>query len=120
MSYHLRNNVIRDPLGRVKVRTYHAGGREHYHIGVWLEADSDREMDHVARVEYLLHPSFRQRERSSANRSNDLSITIWSWGTFLVQAKVHLVGGGEPITLTHDLVYDLPPDDPENYVDVSS
>lgn len=120
MTYRLRNNVIRDPKGRVKVRTYHPGGREHYHIGLWLEADSDREKDHVARVDYILHPSFRERTRSSANRSNDFSITFWSWGTFDVEAHVHLVGGGEPVVVRHDLVYDLPPDDPDNYVDVSS
>jgi transcription initiation factor IIF auxiliary subunit len=120
VTYHLRNNVIRDPSGRVKVRTYHSGGREHYHIGLWLEADSEREKDQVARVEYVLHPSFRERVRTSANRSNDFSVNFWSWGTFEVEAAVHLVGGGDPVRLRHELVYDLPPDEPGNYVEVSA
>jgi transcription initiation factor IIF auxiliary subunit len=118
MAYRLKNSVIRDPGGRIKFRKLKEGGYEHYHIGVWLEADSEREMDRVSLVEYELHPSFEKRLRSSKNRSNDFSITFWSWGTFVIRALVHLVDKeAHPLVITHQLEYDLPADDGTNYVD---
>lgn len=121
MGYRLKNSVIRDPSGRIKFRRLKAGGHEHYHIGVWLEADSEREMDRVALVEYELHPSFKERTRTSTNRSNDFSITFWSWGTFVIRALLHLVGEeADFVRVEHQLEYDLPADDGTNYVDVTA
>ena len=118
MSYRLRNNLIRNPAGKIKYRRFHPNGYDHYHIGVWLEADSDRELDRVESVEYRLHPTFRNRIRRSSNRGNAFSITFWSWGTFVIEATIQLVGGGT-VEIRYQLAYDLPVDDSE-YVDVSS
>lgn len=118
-SYKLKNNVIRDPKGRVKYKKFTPEGHEHYHIGLWVEADSEQELDQIQYVEYELHPSFQNRIRKSENRKNDFSITFWSWGTFKVSAKLHMIGRQEPILISHDLKYELPQDTLENYVDVS-
>lgn len=120
MSYRLKNSIIRDPRGRIKFLKKRDGGYEHYHVGVWLEADSEREMDRVAMVEYELHPTFRERLRTSANRANDFSITFWSWGTFVIRASLHLVDQSSPQIVEHQLEYDLPADDGTNYVEVTS
>ncbi len=121
MAYRLRNRVIKNPEGKVKFKRLRDGGYEHYHIGVWLEADTEREMDHVDHVEYVLHPTFPNRERTSYNRGNDFSITFWSWGTFTVEAHIHFAGrsGKEPQIIRHDLAYELPPDSPDNYIEIT-
>ncbi len=117
MSYHLRNSVIRSPAGKIKFRRFNAGGHDHYHIGVWLEAENDRQLDHVEFVEYELHSTFKNRVRRSAKRSNNFSVTFWSWGTFKVRATAHLVGG-ETVTVEHQLQFDLPAED-DQYVEVT-
>ena len=116
--FRLANSVIRNPDGKVKFRRYKVGGYDHYHIGVWLEAADPERLNDVTHVEYELHPSFRKRIRSSRNRSNNFSITFWSWGTFTVAARVFLADQSEPLIVEHDLKYDLPAAD-EEYVDVS-
>lgn len=118
MAYRLRNSVIRDPKGRIKFRRLSASGGEHYHIGVWLEADTETEMDRVTRVEYLLHPTFPNPNRSSANRKNDFSITFWAWGAFEIVATVHLADG-ETEQVRHRMDISLPADTGENYIDVT-
>lgn len=119
MTYRLNNSVIRDPEGKVKYQRFRPGGLEHYHIGIWVEGEPG-ELDRIERVEYVLHPTFQKRIRNSSQRSNNFSVTFWSWGTFEVEARLYLVGGAEPIAVRHELVYDLPPDDAENYVDVGT
>lgn len=117
MSYRLRNNIIRNPAGKIKFRQFKPDGYQHYHVGVWLEGDDERALDRVESVEYTLHPTFAQPVRKSSNRSNDFSVTFWSWGTFTVHARVNLVGGGA-VEVAHDLDYDLP-EDPTLYEQVS-
>lgn len=116
MTLTVHDNLIRSVDGRVKFRVLHAGGREHYHVGVWIDG-SDTELDRIERVTYLLHPTFTPRERSSANRRNKFSVTFWTWGLFEIAVTVHLVGGGTQ-SLTHALRLELPPDDPANYVEM--
>jgi transcription initiation factor IIF auxiliary subunit len=118
MGFRLNNSIIRDPDGRIKFKRLKEGGYDHYHVGVWLEADDERDLERVEWVEYELHPSFRNRVRTSHNRANDFSITFWSWGTFHIQAKVHLAGA-DTVTVERELNYDLPADTGSNYVQVS-
>ncbi len=107
MTYRLKNNVIKDSNGKIKFRKFTDDGYEHYHVGLWLAADSSRELDRVEYVEYELHPTFSKRTRKSRARHNDFSITFWSWGTFTVTAKIHLVKGAVE-EIKHELVYELP------------
>ena len=114
----LRNSVIRNPDGKIKFKRVSAGGYEHYHIGVWLESSDTAALQRVSRVEYELHPTFANRIRESRNCANNFSITFWSWGTFVIKAKVYLIDQEEPLLLEHQLEYDLPAED-SAYIDVS-
>ncbi|MEL6808306.1 MAG: pYEATS domain-containing protein [Pseudomonadota bacterium] len=119
MTYKMCNSVIKDPKGRVKFKRLSATGGDHYHVGVWVEADTAEELDRVTHVEYLLHPSFPNRNRRSDNRKNDFSITFWAWGAFKVEARVYLRGVAEPVPISHFLDIKLPADTGQNYVDVT-
>ena len=119
MTYLLRDNVIKSHSGRIKFRK-NDKGVVHYHIGVWLATSNDEERDAVSRVKYQLHPTFRNRERRSENRSNDFSITFWAWGAFEIEATVHFVDTErEPLVIKHALRPNLPADTGDNYEQVN-
>ncbi|MEO9779005.1 MAG: pYEATS domain-containing protein [Sedimentitalea sp.] len=93
MAFHLRNSLIKNRDGLVKFKIFPGGRNRHYHVGVWTEADDPLEMARVAEVRYVLHSSFRNKDRVSRSRENGFSVTFWSWGTFTVRAKVIFVNG---------------------------
>ena len=39
VSLKVRHNVIRSVDGRVKYKVFRPGGKEHYHLGVWIDAE---------------------------------------------------------------------------------
>lgn len=113
MTLSIKCQVIRTPQGRIKIKRFNQGGNEHYHIGIWVNG-SDQDLDAVDYVEYLLHPSFKNRERSSSNRANKFSVTIWTWGMFEIDVVVHLKTGGKE-RINYYLSYELPEDTGEEY-----
>ena len=118
MSLNFNRQVIKNPQGQIKYRILHSGGREHYHVGIWLEGPED-ELDKVEKVEHELHPTFRNRIRSSSNRNNKFSITIWTWGMFAVKATIHFKDGSTE-EKSYYLSYELPLDDGTNYIQVQN
>ena len=115
MGYDLQSSAIKSRSGKIKFRRTERG-TVLYHIGVWLVTASTEDRDAVDHVEYLLHPTFRTRERRSSNRANDFSITFWAWGAFEIKATVHFVDEGrQPRTILHELQPDLPVDTGDNY-----
>ena len=116
MSVTVRHNVIRNVDGRIKYKALRSGGKEHYHLGVWIDGD-DRELDQIVMVEYELHPSFKNRVKRSRNRKNGFSVTFWTWGMFNIHIRIHRQSG-QVQKLDHYLKYNLPPDDGTSYVKV--
>lgn len=116
MSLEFNSQIIKNPQGQIKYRILHEGGREHYHIGVWLEGP-DEELNRVQKVDYLLHPTFRKRERTSADHDNNFSITFWTWGMFPIQATITFKDGSTE-QRSYYLSYELPADSGTNYVQV--
>lgn len=115
MTYSLRDSVIKSRSGRIKFRR-NDRGTMHYHIGVWLATSNDEERDAVKSVDYVLHRSFKKRERSSTNRANDFSITFWAWGAFEITAMIHFVDPDRKIlAIKHQLRPKLPEDTGTNY-----
>jgi transcription initiation factor IIF auxiliary subunit len=114
MSLSFDRQVIKDPKGRIKYKLFSRKGREHYHIGIWLDGE-ETELDQVEKIEYELHQTFKNPLRSSSNRDNKFSITIWTWGQFNIRATIYYKNG-ETEERQFYLDYDLPPDDGENYV----
>jgi transcription initiation factor IIF auxiliary subunit len=117
MTLSVNRQVIRNRDGKIKYWKSDDKGREHYNIGVWLDG-SDDELDSIEHVEYLLHPSFKNNLRSSKNRINNFSITIWTWGYFGITITV-FYKDGKTTSIPYGLSYDLPSDDGSNYIRVS-
>lgn len=115
MSLKFRNQIIKNPEGKIKYRKFSENGREHFHIGVWLDGP-DEELDQVSKVELTLHPSFRNPVRSSENRANKFSITFWTWGMFDISARIHFQDGTVRES-NYYLSYELPADNGGNYVE---
>ncbi len=108
--------VMTDELGRIKYAVFTPGGREQYHIRIWLDGPAS-ELNNVLKVDYQLHPTFAVRERSSEDRNEKFAISIWTWGMFPIKTRIYFRGGkieeGQ-FYLTYDLSPDL-----NNYVKVS-
>ena len=51
------------------------------------------DLDKVAQVKYLLHPSFPNPIAVSEDATNDFEVWIWSWGGFPIKATVTTKSG---------------------------
>jgi transcription initiation factor IIF auxiliary subunit len=108
--------VLKTIDGKVKFAVLREGGREHYHVRVFLKGPAER-LDEIERVEYLLHPTFRERSRQSDDRKSGFAIEFWTWGQFDIDITLALRGGGRE-TMRYFLRYSLPHDTGENYAQV--
>lgn len=74
----------------VQPKKFRIGGKEHFLIKIEVFSISDTKLEGVEKVEYLLHPTFKDRLKTSTNNSNNFQIEFWAWGTFLVEATLYL------------------------------
>ena len=72
---------------------FRKGGHPHYKVRIYLIADNPTELDNVSFVQYELHPSFKDRHRSTSDRSSAFEIMIRTYGYFDVQAILNLKDG---------------------------
>lgn len=86
------DEIISERISGVSGRRFREGGRLHRNVRIYLEA-RDSGLDNIDHVEYELHPTFRQRIRSSNNRRGKFEITIWTWGYFSIQARLFMKDG---------------------------
>ncbi len=110
--------LIKNPDHKIKYKKFEKGGREYFHVGVWV-GGSQKELSEVEKVEYLLHSTFKNRIRSSKARNNGFSVTFWAWGTFEIEITVYKIDG-DTESIIFPLDFELPVDDGTNYVDVST
>ena len=116
MALSPQREVIKNAEGKIESWKPSKYSREHYHIRIWIEGTPE-ELNRIQRVEYLLHPSFRQPLRRSDDRAKGFPITIWTWGMFSIKITAYHTDGSAE-TLQYYLSYDLPADDGTNYVSV--
>jgi transcription initiation factor IIF auxiliary subunit len=116
MTFSIERQIIKNPQGKIKFWKPTSTAREHYHIGIWIEGAAE-ELNNVSHVEYKLPASFKRPERSSSNRGNKFSITIWTWGIFMMDIYIHMRDGSVQ-KIQYYLDYKLPADDGNNYVAV--
>lgn len=76
---------------KIQSKKFRVKGKEHYLMALKISSDSDPGLKKVQKVEYLLHPTFKDRLRTSHDRSNHFLIEFWAWGTFLVDVTIFLV-----------------------------
>lgn len=75
----------------------------------YLVDDGSGELDKVAFVEYVLHPSFRNPLVKVKDPTDGFVLSASGWGWFTLKAFVHMKSGGKR-TLKHDLeLYERPP-----------
>jgi transcription initiation factor IIF auxiliary subunit len=117
MSLQFRSELVRDRNGRIEYRYLHKGGREHFHVRVWLDEPKEI-LDDVVSVDYLLHPSFKQRLRTTTDCKNKFAITVWTYGMFLTEVTIHYRNRHSE-SVSHFLTFELPEDDGRNYVMLS-
>ncbi|MDZ4801870.1 MAG: DNA/RNA non-specific endonuclease [Bryobacteraceae bacterium] len=67
----------------------------------------DSDLDQVASVEYLLHPTFSEPRPRRTDRASRFAVRSEAWGEFMVYAEVQL-RIGEPIHLRHWLRLQAP------------
>ena len=99
---------------QIPFKVFNSGGREHYNVKIYLYADPE-ELTNIRQVEYLLHPSFRNRRRVSSDRDTYFAIELWTWGMFDIDVTVHFENG-DTEEMRYTLDYPLPADDGTNYV----
>ncbi len=115
MSLRARHKLIKDREGRIKYRKFSENGREHFHIGIWLDG-TNAELDSIETVSYTLHPTFPDRVRASSDRDNKFAISIWTWGVFTIEVEVAYKGDRAPSTFNYNMSFTLPADTGSNYV----
>jgi transcription initiation factor IIF auxiliary subunit len=118
MTFTVERQIIKNPAGKIKFWKPNERGREHFHVGIWIEGTIE-DLDSIDHVEYSLHPSFKKPVRTSSNRSNKFSITIWTWGMFMIDVAIYK-RNSEVDHIQYYLSYELPADDGTNYIAVDA
>jgi transcription initiation factor IIF auxiliary subunit len=115
MTILVRCQAIKDRYGKIKYWIPN-GGREHYNVRIWIEGLTS-EIDSIEKVTYLLHPSFKNNYRTTGNRDDKFSITIWTWGYFPIEVTL-FYKDGRTEGIKSNVTYELPADDGQNYARV--
>ena len=74
---------------------FRKGGHPHFKVRICLASDDASELDQVAFVKYELHPSFKDRYRSTSDRSSGFEIKIRTYGYFEISARLTKADGEE-------------------------
>ena len=67
--------------------------RDWWTWSVWLDGP-DRELDQVAYVEYVLHPTFTQPIQHIEDRDSRFRLNANGWGEFMIHVNIHRRDGG--------------------------
>lgn len=82
--------------------TWKYKGNDRWDWTIFLDDDGTGEIDNVAFVEYILHPTFPKPRRIETNRGNNFALITNGWGTFLIRAFAN-TKKGDIIKLEHIL-----------------
>lgn len=85
MSNYRLKTIINKNFKPIRFRS---NGKPHYEIFLEIESETDPKLEELRRVEYVLHPSFKDRIRTSSEREDNFQIQIKAWGTFVVTVKL--------------------------------
>ena len=86
----------------IEPKRFREGGRPHYNVRIFVEADEEEALDSIEKVQYELHPTFRNRTRVSSDRRRKFEVRIWTYGYFDIKATL--------------MFKDAPPRDIDGYV----
>ena len=86
MAKYKLKTIINKNFKPIKFSRY---GKPHHQIFLEIEPEDVSDLSNIENVEYILHPTFKNRIRSSSNLKNNFQIEIKAWGTFVVRIKIH-------------------------------
>ena len=76
-----------------------SNSKGYYKWAIWMEPGTSP-LSEIASVEYLLHPTFKNRLRTVTDAETKFRLESKGWGEFLVEITV-IKKSGEPLRLTH-------------------
>ena len=83
-------------------------GNDYWRWWAWIDGE-DPELDNIAEVTWILHPSFSQSQRKTNDRATKFRLETSGWGTFLLRAELALKDG-EKRSLKRNLRLEYPGD----------
>ena len=81
-------------------------GKDYWHWRAWIDADA-AEMEQVAKVVWILHPSFKRTRVESSKPEHGFRLVASGWGTFRLRAEV-VLKAGPVVTLSRNLKLEYP------------
>lgn len=73
--------------------------KDYYKWAIWIEPNSS-ELSEIERVEYLLHPTFKNRLRTITDEQTKFRLESKGWGEFMIEITI-FKKNGEELRLTH-------------------
>jgi len=98
-------------INNVPPKRFVSGGKYHYYIRIYIDAEPETFLDSIELVKYTLHPTFRNRQRVSENRTSNFDIKIWSYGYFDTKALL-LFRDGNTQEISGYVSWQIPKDMP--------
>jgi len=83
------------------------GGLQYYRLRISLDADDSQLLGDVEKVIYHLHPTFKDPDRTSTDRSSNFAITTAAWGEFNMTAEIFF-SSGKPKLVVERFINFLP------------
>ena len=117
MGIEPKNKVMRDSEGRIIYKQYSKKGHRHYNIEIWLDGQ-DSELKTIRSVEYILHKSFKNRNRISNKPEENFKISIWTWGIFPMGINIYY-NNDTSKKIKYYLRYSVLSDDPKNFIKIN-
>lgn len=68
-------------------------GKKHYQVYLQIHSTNDPQLNKLKKVDYLLHPTFKKRKRTSTNREDFFQIDILTWGLFVIKITLFFEDG---------------------------
>lgn len=86
-------------------------GKPHSQVFLEIEPNEASDLKNIKSVEYILHPTFKNRIRHSSDSKNNFQIEIKTWGTFVVKVKINELNDNE-----EEFIQDMKDNWIENYI----
>jgi len=83
-----------DKILGVNPQSFRKDGRKHSQVRIYLTSEpNNTDLEKIQSVQYILHPTFKDRNRFSTDRFRQFEVTIWTYGFFKVEAILTLNNG---------------------------
>ncbi len=89
MAFYIKSERVQG----VRPMRFREGGKLHYKVRIYIDADDLNDLRRVESVQYQLHETFKEPIRFSSDFNKHFEIIIWTYGFFTAKAKISKVDG---------------------------